>query len=126
MIDDLLSIKAASIGRCVSRAREEYARAQEIFAADLPARDTAILNMLRACEAALHMGNHLIHSERLGAPQSARKVLLIVPTLPRGYAARPLPHMSGERPEFWLPRWCVGAIKKSNFPRAPYRPAKRP
>jgi uncharacterized protein YutE (UPF0331/DUF86 family) len=74
MADDLLIIKAASIKRCVGRAREEYDKAPSTFATDLTRQDAAILNILRACAAALDMGQHLIRRERLGVPQSARDV----------------------------------------------------
>ncbi|MOA09500.1 hypothetical protein D3C78_1293350 [compost metagenome] len=78
MIDELLTLKAAAIERCVSRTREEYRREPATFAADLSRQDAAILNIVRACEAALHMGQHLIHRERLGVPQSARNVFTLL------------------------------------------------
>lgn len=74
MIDDLLRLKAAAIERCVSRAREEYRREPATFAADLSRQDAAILNIVRACDAALDMGQHLSHRELLGVPKSARDV----------------------------------------------------
>ncbi len=74
MADDVLLNKAASIERCVARAREEYDKAPATFATDFTRQDAAILNIQRACEAALDMGQHLIRRERLGIPQSARDV----------------------------------------------------
>jgi uncharacterized protein YutE (UPF0331/DUF86 family) len=74
MLDDVLLNKAATIERCVARAREEYDRAPDTFAVDFTRQDAAILNIQRACEAALDMGQHLIRRERLGVPQSARDV----------------------------------------------------
>ncbi|UZE13420.1 type VII toxin-antitoxin system HepT family RNase toxin [Pseudomonas sp. B21-053] len=74
MVDDVLINKAASIERCVARAREEYEKDPVSFATDLTRQDAAILNIQRACEAALDMGQHLIRRERLGVPQSARDV----------------------------------------------------
>lgn len=74
MADDVLINKAASIERCVARAREEYAKDPTSFASDFTRQDAAILNIQRACEAALDMGQHLIRRERLGVPQSARDV----------------------------------------------------
>lgn len=78
MIDDLMSLKAASIGSGVSRAREGYRREPATFAADLSRQDAAILNIVRACDAALDMGQHLIHRELLGVPQSARDVFTLL------------------------------------------------
>jgi uncharacterized protein YutE (UPF0331/DUF86 family) len=74
MHDDTLINKAASIERCVSRAKEEYAHDPATFAQDFTRQDAAILNIQRACEAALDMGQHLVRRERLGVPQSARDV----------------------------------------------------
>jgi uncharacterized protein YutE (UPF0331/DUF86 family) len=74
MADDVVINKAASIERCVMRAREEYFKDPATFGDDLTRQDAAILNIQRACEAALDIGHHLIRRERLGLPQSARDV----------------------------------------------------
>lgn len=78
MADDVLLNKAAAIERCVGRAREEYAKAPATFASDFTRQDAAILNIQRACEAALDMGHYLIRQRRLGLPQSARDVFDIL------------------------------------------------
>ena len=78
MADDVLVNKAAVIVRCVARAREEYAAAAEGFERDYTRQDAAILNIQRACEATLDMGHHLIRRERLGVPQSARDVFVLL------------------------------------------------
>ncbi len=48
------------------------------FAENRTRQDAAILNIQRACEAALYMGQHLIRRERLGIPQSARDVFTLL------------------------------------------------
>lgn len=73
MADDVLLNKAATIERCVARAREEYAAAGSDFATNVSRQDAAVLNIQRACEAALDMGQHVIRRDRLGVPQSARQ-----------------------------------------------------
>lgn len=78
MTDDVLISKAATIERCVARAREEYASNPASFATDFTRQDAAILNIQRACEAALDMGQHLIRREKLGVPQSARDVFALL------------------------------------------------
>ncbi len=78
MADDVLVNKAAVIERCVRRAREEYAKGPESFAGDFTRQDAAVLNIQRACEAALDMGQHVIRRDRLGAPQSARDVFSLL------------------------------------------------
>lgn len=57
MVDVVLINKAATIERCVKRAREEYADNPVIFAANFTRQDAAILNIQRACEAALEWGS---------------------------------------------------------------------
>ena len=74
MQDDVLLNKAATVERCVARAREEYDHNPATFAADFTRQDAATLNVQRACEAVLDMGQHLVRRERLGVPQSARDV----------------------------------------------------
>ena len=88
MADDVLINKAATIERCVARAREEYQRDPATFATDFTRQDAAILNIQRACEAALDMGQHLIRRERLGVPQGAREVFTLLAQ--GGWIAEPL------------------------------------
>jgi uncharacterized protein YutE (UPF0331/DUF86 family) len=47
-------------------------------ATDFTRQDAAILNIQRACEAALDMGQHLVRREKLGVPQSARDVFTLL------------------------------------------------
>lgn len=74
MLDDVLVNKAATVERCVARAREEFDRDPASFATDFTRQDAATLNVQRACEAVLDMGQHLVRREKLGVPQSARDV----------------------------------------------------
>ena len=74
MADDVLINKSATVERCVARAREEYAHDPTSFATDFTRQDAATLNVQRACEAVLDMGQHIVRREGLGVPQSARDV----------------------------------------------------
>ena len=78
MVDEILLNKAASIERCVARAREEYAKGPHTFEHDQTRQDAAILNLQRSCEASIVAGNRLIRTRRLGLPQSARDVFDIL------------------------------------------------
>ncbi|MFP5504075.1 MAG: type VII toxin-antitoxin system HepT family RNase toxin [Candidatus Sericytochromatia bacterium] len=78
MADEVVLNKSATIERCVARAREEYDKAPETFATDYTRQDAAILNVQRACEAALDIGQYLVRRERLGLPQSARDVFTLL------------------------------------------------
>lgn len=71
MADGLLVAKAGIIERCVERAWEEYQSEPASFAMDMSRQDAAILNITRACSAALAMGEHLVRRESLGIPESA-------------------------------------------------------
>jgi uncharacterized protein YutE (UPF0331/DUF86 family) len=74
MADDVTINKAAVIERCVQRARDEYNQDPTTFATNFTRQDAAILNVQRACEAALDMGQHWVRKSHLGVPQSARDV----------------------------------------------------
>ena len=74
MADDVLINKSATVERCVGRARYEYARDPASFETDFTRQDAAVLNVQRACEAVLDMGQYLVRRERLGVPQSARDI----------------------------------------------------
>ena len=78
MSDDVLINKAAAIEHCVARAREEYSKDAATFATDFTRQDAAVLNIQRACEAALDMGQHIVRREKLGVPQSARDVFALM------------------------------------------------
>jgi uncharacterized protein YutE (UPF0331/DUF86 family) len=78
MVNDVLLNKVATIERCVARVREEYAAAGETFSTNFSRQDAAVLNIQRACEAALDVGYHLIRQQKLGLPQSARDVFVIL------------------------------------------------
>jgi uncharacterized protein YutE (UPF0331/DUF86 family) len=78
MADDVVVNKAAIIERAVARAREEYERDPDTFATNFTRQDAAILNIERACQAALDLGQHVIRRDRLGVPQSARDVFTLL------------------------------------------------
>ncbi|MCH9742667.1 MAG: DUF86 domain-containing protein [Proteobacteria bacterium] len=78
MVDDVLMNKASTIERCVHRAREEYDKDVTSFATDFTRQDAAILNIQRACEAAIDMGQYVIRRDKLGVPQSARDVFSLL------------------------------------------------
>lgn len=71
MPDDVIVGKAAIIERCSARAREELAASAD-FANDYTRQDAAILNVERACDAAIDIADRVIRLRGLGAPISAR------------------------------------------------------
>jgi len=72
MPDDVLLNKIAVIERCVSRIREEYQGHEADFSENFTKQDSVILNLLRACEAAIDAGMHLVRVRHLGIPQDSR------------------------------------------------------
>ncbi len=70
-MNDIVINKIASIQRCIERAREEYQGNRARFDTDFSKQDAAILNVIRACEQAIDLANHLIRTYRMGIPASS-------------------------------------------------------
>jgi uncharacterized protein YutE (UPF0331/DUF86 family) len=68
-MDEILINKKTSIERCIKRIQEDF---QEDFLTNYTKQDSVILNIERACQAAIDMGNRLIKIKNLGLPQSNR------------------------------------------------------
>lgn len=78
MVDDVLINKAAIIERCLKRINEEYVGHEEMLFTDFTRQDSIILNLQRACEAAIDGGMYLVRQNKLGMPQSSRDVFDIL------------------------------------------------
>lgn len=70
-MNDIVVNKVQSIQRCVRRAREEYQADCDGFATNYTRQDAALLNVLRACETAIDLANHVIRAYKLGIPVSS-------------------------------------------------------
>jgi hypothetical protein len=68
MDDTVLIGKTGTIERCCRRAREEYEKDPTTFVGDLTRQDAATLNVIRAWEAAVEMGDYVIAMADLGEP----------------------------------------------------------
>ena len=77
---DVALNKAAIIERCVRRAREVYAGDEANLTSDLTRQDSIILNIQRACEAAVDLAMHLVRMHRLGIPQESRDAFDLLAT----------------------------------------------
>ncbi len=71
-MDDVVLSKAATVERCLARVREVYADDPSNLRDDLTRQDSIILNIQRACEAAIDLAMHLVRVRRLGLPQESR------------------------------------------------------
>jgi uncharacterized protein YutE (UPF0331/DUF86 family) len=71
MIDDIVLNKSEIIKKCVQRINEEYADNPDSLN-NSTKQDSIILNIQRACEAAIDLGMHVIAEKELGIPQWSR------------------------------------------------------
>lgn len=72
-MNDIVVNKTQSMQRCISRAREEYELAGGDLASDITHQDAAVLNIMRACELAIDLANHLTKVHKLGIPTDSRQ-----------------------------------------------------
>lgn len=72
-MDEILVNKKTSIERCVKRIQEDF---DEDFLTNYTKQDAVILNIERACQAAIDMGNHVLKVNNFGLPQSNRDTFL--------------------------------------------------
>lgn len=77
MPDDVSLNKLAIIDRCLRRVAEEY-QGDPARLENFTIQDSVILNVQRACEAAIDMAMHVIAARRLGIPQDARSAFDIL------------------------------------------------
>ena len=71
MIDNIVLNKAEIIKKCIQRINEEYADNPENLN-NCTKQDSIVLNIQRACEAAIDLGMHVIAEKELGIPQVSR------------------------------------------------------
>jgi uncharacterized protein YutE (UPF0331/DUF86 family) len=69
-MDDVLLNKAAIIDRCLRRIDDEYA-SDPLRLVDFTHQDAIVLNLERACQAAIDLGMHVVAREHLGIPQGS-------------------------------------------------------
>ena len=77
-MSEVLAQKVTSLQRCIARAREARAEAGADFRTSYNLQDAAILNVIRACDAAIDLANMLIRRRRLGIPGESRESFAIL------------------------------------------------
>jgi uncharacterized protein YutE (UPF0331/DUF86 family) len=77
MNDDISLNKSAIIRRCLDRIAEEYLNEPSRLT-DFTIQDAIILNLLRACEAAIDLAMHHVAEHRLGVPQTSRDAFTLL------------------------------------------------
>lgn len=71
MENDVIYNKIETIERCINRINEVYDNCFENLS-DYTKQDSIILNILRACEAAIDLSMHIVLEKKLGIPQNSR------------------------------------------------------
>lgn len=69
-IDDIVLNKAGIMERCWRRVREEYA-GDPARLSNQTTQDAIVLNLERACQAAIDVAMHVVAAEHLGVPQDS-------------------------------------------------------
>ena len=77
MADSIILRKVESVERCLSRIREDYIGYESDFLSNQMRQDAIILNLQRACELTIDLGNHLIKLRKIGVPQESRSRRLV-------------------------------------------------
>lgn len=78
MPDDIVLNKVAVIERCLARIQEEYQGHETELMTNFTRQDSIILNLLRACEAAIDVAMHLVRVNHLGIPQDSRDAFALL------------------------------------------------
>jgi uncharacterized protein YutE (UPF0331/DUF86 family) len=71
MGNDVIFNKIETIERCINRIKSVYDNNPENLN-DYTKQDSIVLNIQRACEAAIDLAMHIISEKNLGIPQSSR------------------------------------------------------
>lgn len=77
-IDTIILAKIAIIERCLIRIKEEYVGHETTLKTNYTQQDSIILNLQRACEAAIDLGNYIVKKMHLGLPQESREVFSLL------------------------------------------------
>jgi len=77
-MNDIIRNKTAIIERCLKRIKEEYIGNEDKLFYDYARQDSVILNLQRACEAAIDLGAQVVRMKNLGIPQTSRDIFKLL------------------------------------------------
>jgi uncharacterized protein YutE (UPF0331/DUF86 family) len=77
-MDEVLLGKAAIIERCLKRVHQEYDGRESELETNFTQQDALLLNLQRACEAAIDGAMHLVRIDRLGLPNDSRQAFTLL------------------------------------------------
>ena len=78
MPDDVMVDKCEIIGNCLRRIREEYSGRSEHLRKNITKQDSILLNLERACQAAIDLAMRVIRLKGLGIPKESREAFRIM------------------------------------------------
>lgn len=78
MADDVVLNKASVIERCLQRVEDEYEGDPAHLYENITRQDAIILNLQRACQAAIDLAMHLVREHELGVPQESREAFSLL------------------------------------------------
>jgi len=78
MADDVLLNKAETIEKCILRIREEYAGNPDNLRLNQTKQDAILLNLERACQAAIDLAMRVVRLKRLGLPKESREAFDLI------------------------------------------------
>ena len=87
-MDDVILNKYSIIQRCLARIVEEYRGYEDELTTNFTRQDSIILNIQRACQAALDLANRVIRLKQLGIPQNSRESFSLLAD--HGFVSEPL------------------------------------
>lgn len=71
-MNDIVLNKAEIIERALARVHDTYTRHQQVLEQSFDARDVIVLNLQRACEAAIDLAMHIVRMRSLGLPKDSK------------------------------------------------------
>jgi uncharacterized protein YutE (UPF0331/DUF86 family) len=78
MPDDVVLAKAEIIERCLRRINEVYDGSPANLRGDLTKQDSILLNLERACQAAIDLALRLVRLRTLGLPKESREAFVLL------------------------------------------------
>jgi len=78
MPDDVILNKAEIIERCIERVRSTYAKDSAALDVDFSCQDVIVLNIERACQAAIDLGMRWVRIDGLGIPKDSRDAFALL------------------------------------------------
>lgn len=78
MINNVIFNKFAIIRNCIKRVNGEYQKNHAIVKTSFDTQDILVLNIIRACEAAIDTASHIISKRKLGLPQESKDLFTLL------------------------------------------------